>query len=210
METERGRQQRREERDQRRAISRAKSLGGKSDHLSLHCTAPVRPAPVVRKTIHTPTPQISLAGCRLLCGNPHYLPPTSEPRFELEAVSIEGRPVLDKSICRAEAVAARKCWPNGGVLKRSITFSSLQCPGLSSVPSGAQAPRPSFPSTHRQCRRERGLQGVRASGDSPALSPAWLRQDGSRQQVRRAVSVWEAPCCLLAARPARLSQAADL
>lgn len=51
---------------------------------------------------------------------------TSELRFELEAVSIEVRPLLDKSICRAEAVAARKCWPNGGVLKRSITFCSMQ------------------------------------------------------------------------------------
>ena len=43
----------------------------------------------------------------------HGTPPTSEPRFELEAagVSIEVRPVLDKSICRAEAAVQENVGP---------------------------------------------------------------------------------------------------
>ena len=63
-------------------------------------------------------------------GGLQHCPPTSEPSFELEAPvsTIEARPLLNKSISRTEAVRvqAGSARPNGTVLKRSITFCSMQ------------------------------------------------------------------------------------
>ena len=105
-------------RERKRAKSTKKSLqsfGALTVTKSLHYTG-LRPVLAEGKTIHTPTQPLSLLlgkagrGCVCIIST---TPPTSEPRFELEAagVSIEVRPVLDKSICRAEAAVQENVGP---------------------------------------------------------------------------------------------------
>ena len=107
-------------RERKRAKSTKKSLrsfGALMVTKSLHCFTGLRPVLAVGKTIHTPTQPLSLllgkAGRGCVCIISTCTPPTSEPRFELEAagVSIEVRPVLDKSICRAEAAVQENVGP---------------------------------------------------------------------------------------------------
>ena len=87
--------------------------------ITVHCKfTGLRPVLAEGKTIHTPAQPLS-RGLGKVGGDvcalylPPKPPPTSEPRFELEAagVSIEVRPVLDKSICRAEAAVQENVGP---------------------------------------------------------------------------------------------------